>query len=184
MVSDSRRHLHGPRDDVIGDRRDERSPEEERARRKTCSKAWTLLTREIQSNKELKGQLILARTYLGTECGFAKKSLPMLKTFLKQHQSADFIFYSSQFWYAESLLAMDRTDEAIKTYRWILGELDSPLYPLAMMRTGHCYWDDNEVEQAREYLQHVRDWVGDKTSPTWVLSLKAQIEEDLRSFQE
>jgi hypothetical protein len=137
-------------------------------------------------NKELKSQLLVARSYLAAECGLAEKSLSALRTFHKQYQKSerqlDPLFYAGHFWYAESLLALDRGSAATEEYRWILGELESPLYPLAMLRTAHAHWDAGEAEEARAYLQHVVDWIGVKTGPTWVLSLKRRVEDDLRDF--
>ena len=82
------------------------------------------------------------------------------------------------------MLQMGNAKGAIAQYRWILGELDSSLYPLAMLRTAHCHWDDGNAEEAREYLGHVSDWIGEKTGPIWVLSLKRQVAEDLDEFSE
>lgn len=163
-----------------------RTKAEKAERNKVCRKGWTALSNAMARAKALKNQILIARTYLAVECGLAEKSLAPLRSFHKQYRKSekqlDPLFYAAHFWTAESLLALDRGPAASEEYRWILGELESPLYPLAMLRTAHAHWDEGEVAEAQEYLQHVSDWIGMKTSPPWVLSLKQRVEDDLRDF--
>lgn len=169
---------------VVNDRREKRDAKQTKERRRACRKAWNLLSQEMRRNKELENHLLLARAYLGAECKASAKSLSPLRRFTKRHRQADPLFYEAHFWHAESLLAMDRGTAAVKEYRWILGEIESPLYPLALLRTAHCHWDQGEQEEAREYLQHVIEWIGDKNRPMWIRSLKQQVEDDLESFSQ
>jgi len=169
---------------VINDKNAERDRKQRVQRRRDCNRAWGKLTQAMARNRDLKNPLLLARAYLATECGFPRKSIAPLRNFVKRRESADVLYYSAQFWYAESILQMGNSKGAIARYRWILGELDSPLYPLAMLRTAHCHWDNDNAEKAREYLGHVNDWIGDKTGPLWVLSLKQQVADDLEEFSE
>jgi hypothetical protein len=173
---------------VVDDKRapEERTKRQKADRTKACRKGWTALSNAMGRDKELKNQLLIARTYLAAECGLAEKSLTPLRTFHKQYQKSerqlDPLFYAAHFWTAESLLALDRGEAAREEYRWILGELDSPLYPLAMLRTAHAYWDQGDVAEAQSNLEHVSDWIGDRTGPAWVLSLRRRVEDDLRDF--
>jgi hypothetical protein len=169
---------------VVADDRDERTLKERVQRTKACNRAWVLLTQELRRSRELREPLTLARAYLSTECGFSRKTVPHLRRFTKRYKTADLLFYSGHFWLAEAMLSMQQEKAALTHYRWILGELDSPLYPLAMLRTAHCHWDAGHVEEARDYLSHVEEWVGDKTSPTWVRSLRKQVQDDLHEFAE
>jgi hypothetical protein len=153
---------------------------------KACSKAWAELAREVRRNKELSDPLASAQGYLGAECGgaYARKALPLLTRFTKRYKQADLVYYSGRFWLAEVYLELNQTSKAQTEYRYVLGELESPLYPLAQLRTAHCYWDAGEAEQARTNLQYVLDWIGTRTSPPWVRSLKRQVNEDLAGFSE
>ena len=126
----------------------------------------------------------MARTYLAAECGLMQKSFQPLRRFIKTHKQVDFLHYSSHFWYGESLLELGRHKSAITHYRWILGEPDSPLYPLALLRTAHSHWDQGNQEEARSFLSHVREWTEGKSSPLWVRSLKQQVLEDIEGFSE
>ena len=85
---------------------------------------------------------------------------------------------------ADRAVGREATDQAIERYRYVLGELDTPLYPLAMYRTAQCYWDAGEVEQAREFLDHVVEWTGDRESPRWVVSLRRRATLERRDFVE
>lgn len=169
---------------VVSDDREERNRKQKVQRRRECNRAWVLLTQEMQRSRELRDPLMLARSYLSTECRFSRKSLPHLRRFTKRHKTADILFYSGHFWFAEAMLSMDQSKAALTHYRWILGELESPLYPLALLRTAHCHWDAGHVGEAREYLEHVQEWLGDKTAPTWVRSLRQRVEGDLEDFAE
>jgi hypothetical protein len=173
---------------VIDDKRapDGLTKRQKADRTKACRKGWTQLSNAMGRDKELKNQILIARTYLATECGLAEKSLAPLRSFHKAYQKSerqlDPLFYAAHFWYAESLLALDKGPAAREEYRWILGELESPLYPLAMLRTAHAYWDEGDVVEAQANLQHVSDWIGMKTEPAWVEALRQRVEDDLRDF--
>lgn len=167
---------------VVTNHEEERDAKQRRARRRACNRGFTLLTQQMRRSDELRDPLLIARTYLAAECGLARKALPALRRFTKRRDSADFFFFAGHFWSGESYLALDRLEAAKTQFRWVLGELESPLYPLAMLRTAHCYWDDGEAEGAREQLEHLRQWIGDKTSPPWVRSLAKQVDDDLREF--
>jgi len=153
-------------------------------RRRVCTKAWRQLARAQKASSDLSEELEIAKAYLANECGWAQKSVKSLRRFVKRYEETDLVFYSAHFWWAESLLELERTDQAIERYRYVLGELDTPLYPLAMYRTAHCYWDDGDVERAREYLGHVIEWTGERESPDWVVSLRRRARTERRDFAE
>lgn len=169
---------------VVNDRQQERTSKQKVERRRACAKGWQFLTQQMTASRELKGQVLVARTYLAVECEFPQKSFRSLRQFVKTHKQIDFLHYASHFWYGESLLALERYDSAITQYRWILGEPDSSLYPLALLRTAHCHWDRGNREDARSFLFHVRDWTEGKSSPIWIRSLRRQVLEDIQGFSE
>lgn len=169
--------------DVVNDRR-ENADGQERTRK--CAKAWVALARGAKASSEHRDAIQLAQGYLGIQCGaaYARKSLQVLKRLSKRRDSADFLYYSSRFWHAEALLELNKTSAALTQYRYVLGEIESPLYPLSLLRTAHCHWDAGEVEEARTNMQYVMDWIGTKSQPTWVRSLKRRVAEDLAGFTE
>jgi tetratricopeptide (TPR) repeat protein len=168
---------------VVGDHREKR---DERARSQVCAKAWSSLARQAKSARELAEALQIAQGYLGAECGeaFARKAIPILDRSTKKSASADLMYYAARFWHGEVLLEAGMTSKALTEYRYVLGEIESPLYPLALLRTAHCHWDAGDVDQARESMQYVLDWIGEKTQPTWVLGLKGRVAADLADFSE
>jgi len=169
--------------EIVNDR-NVKAGSRERARK--CAKAWGALARQVSASKEHKAAFQLAQGYLGVQCGaaYARKAVQVLKRVSKRRDSADFLYYSSRFWYAEALLELNKTSSALTQYRYVLGEIESPLYPLGLLRTAHCHWDDGEVEEARKNMLYVMDWIGNKTQPIWVRSLKRRVTEDLEDFAE
>lgn len=165
---------------------DPREDPDARERRQDCAKAWAGLSRASRSTKALAKELTLAQGYLGVECGkgYARRSVALLTRFTHRHKRADLVYYSARFWLAEAYLELNQTSQALTQYRYVLGELESPLYPLALLRTAHCHWDQGEADQARTNMQYVLDWIGDRTAPIWVRSLKRRVTEDLRGFEE
>jgi tetratricopeptide (TPR) repeat protein len=122
--------------------------------------------------------------FTATECGFPEKVIPTLRRDVKKRQETDLLFYSLHFFWAESLLERGRYEKAIERYRYVLGEIEGPLYPLALYRTAHCYWEDGNVEKAREFLGHVIEWAGDQTDPPWVPAMQKRAKREFQDFDE
>jgi len=156
----------------VVDRRRPRHPTRERGR--SCRAAWVKLAAAGRAAPEHGGPLKIAAAYLASECGFGDKAIAGLRGLIKGREAADLLFYEAHFFWAETLLERERYREAIERYRYVLGELDTPLYPLALYRTAHCHWEAGEVDRAREFLGHVVDWAGDRTEPPWVPTMRAR----------
>jgi tetratricopeptide (TPR) repeat protein len=161
---------------------DERENPPAQFRRKACRKGWQQLVKTGRENETLAAPLLLARSYLGIECSRTKLNIQGLNRFIKRRGEADLLYYSARFWLGETYLAAKRLRAARQQYRWILGEIESPLYPLALLRTGHCHWDEGDRDQARQYLEHVRDWAATAEQSQWVVALRQKIETDLSQF--
>lgn len=150
-----------------------------RGQKNLCSRAWRELEKVTPEDGDRKYPFLLAQTYLSLECGLATKALSIIQPILKRYKVQDLVYYSTHFWQGEIYLEMDQLSKAEKSYRYIQGEIESSLYPLALYRTSHCYWDMEQIDKAEEYLESVLSWIGDKTQPGWVKQLKATTQKEL-----